>query len=191
MRDERIDVKTRQAWFKRYTDAIRTLSRVLKEREEKDWENRLRQIEEYRKKQPQRWPRQDRPAKTRHILIREKGPKPRMSSIHGKIGRAWGEVPKRTRRSEHERQAACHRNYHRLLQRMAETSSYPISGENASRPEQVRRCKMGPPDRQINHDRRAKPLLRALRGRETDRHTSAQSTTESETDPPDWILHPA
>jgi len=51
MRDERIDVKTRQAWFKRYTDAIRTLSRVLKEREEKDWENRLRIIEEYRKRQ--------------------------------------------------------------------------------------------------------------------------------------------
>jgi len=51
MRDERIDVKTRQAWFKRYTDAIRTLSRVLQEREEKDWENRLRQIEEYRKRQ--------------------------------------------------------------------------------------------------------------------------------------------
>src|SRR2546428_6615582 len=51
MKDERIDVKTRQAWFKRYTDAIRTLSRVLKEREEKDWENRLRQIEEYRKRQ--------------------------------------------------------------------------------------------------------------------------------------------
>jgi len=51
MRDERIDVKTRQAWFKRYTDAIRTLSKVLKEREEKDWENRLRIIEEYRKRQ--------------------------------------------------------------------------------------------------------------------------------------------
>jgi len=51
IRDERIDVKTRQAWFKRYTDAIRTLSRVLKEREEKDWENRLRIIEEYRKRQ--------------------------------------------------------------------------------------------------------------------------------------------
>jgi len=51
MNDERIDVKTRQAWFKRYTDAVRTLSQILKAREEKDWENRLRQIEEYRKKQ--------------------------------------------------------------------------------------------------------------------------------------------
>ena len=51
MRDERIDVKTRQAWFKRYTDAVRTLSQILKAREEKDWENRLYQMEEYRKKQ--------------------------------------------------------------------------------------------------------------------------------------------
>jgi hypothetical protein len=51
MNDERIDVKTRQAWFKRYTDTVRTLSQLLKAREEKDWENRLRQIEEYRKKQ--------------------------------------------------------------------------------------------------------------------------------------------
>jgi len=51
MRDERIDVKTRQAWFKRYTDAIRTLTKVLRDREEKDWENRLRMVEEYRKRQ--------------------------------------------------------------------------------------------------------------------------------------------
>jgi len=51
MRDERIDVKTRQAWFKRYTDAIRTQTKVLRDREEKDWENRLRIVEEYRKRQ--------------------------------------------------------------------------------------------------------------------------------------------
>jgi hypothetical protein len=51
MNDERIDVKTRQAWFKRYTDAVRTLSQILKAREEKDWENRLRMVEEYRKRQ--------------------------------------------------------------------------------------------------------------------------------------------
>ncbi len=51
MNNERIDVKTRQAWFKRYTDAVRTLSQILKAREEKDWENRLRTVEEYRKRQ--------------------------------------------------------------------------------------------------------------------------------------------
>jgi hypothetical protein len=51
MIDERIDVKTRQAWFKRYTDAIRTQTKVLRDREEKDWENRLRLVEEYRKRQ--------------------------------------------------------------------------------------------------------------------------------------------
>jgi len=48
MRDERIDLRSRQSWLKSYTDAARTLSQVLKEREEKDWEKRLRVIEEYR-----------------------------------------------------------------------------------------------------------------------------------------------
>ena len=50
MRDERIDLRSRQSWLKSYTDAARTLSQVLKEREEKDWEKRLRVIEEYRKR---------------------------------------------------------------------------------------------------------------------------------------------
>src|SRR5438034_8389343 len=50
MRDERIDLRSRQGWLKSYTDAARTLSQVLKEREEKDWEKRLRVIEEYRKR---------------------------------------------------------------------------------------------------------------------------------------------
>jgi len=45
MRDERIDLRSRQSWLKSYTDAARTLSQVLKEREEKDWEKRLRVIE--------------------------------------------------------------------------------------------------------------------------------------------------
>ena len=50
MRDEKIDLRSRQSWLKSYTEAARTLSQVLKEREEKDWEKRLRVIEEYRKK---------------------------------------------------------------------------------------------------------------------------------------------
>ena len=50
MRDEKIDLRSRQSWLKSYTDAARTLSQVLKEREEKDWEKRLRVIEEYRKR---------------------------------------------------------------------------------------------------------------------------------------------
>ena len=50
MRDERIDLRSRQGWLKSYTEAARTLSQVLKEREEKDWEKRLRVIEEYRKR---------------------------------------------------------------------------------------------------------------------------------------------
>ena len=50
MNDERIDVKSRQGWFKRYTDATRVLTLALKAREEKDWEKRLREVREYRKK---------------------------------------------------------------------------------------------------------------------------------------------
>ncbi len=50
MRDEKIDLRSRQGWLKSYTDAARTLSQVLKEREERDWEKRLRVIEEYRKR---------------------------------------------------------------------------------------------------------------------------------------------
>ena len=50
MNDERIDVKTRQGWFKRYTDATRVLTAALKAREEKDWEKRLQEVKEYRKK---------------------------------------------------------------------------------------------------------------------------------------------
>ena len=50
MRDEKIDLRSRQSWLKSYTEAARTLSQVLKEREEKDWEKRLRVIEEYRKR---------------------------------------------------------------------------------------------------------------------------------------------
>ena len=50
MNDERIDVKTRHGWFKRYTDATRVLTLALKAREEKDWEKRLQEVREYRKK---------------------------------------------------------------------------------------------------------------------------------------------
>lgn len=48
MNDERIDLKTRQSWFKRYTDAARALTQALKAREEKDWEKRLQEVREYR-----------------------------------------------------------------------------------------------------------------------------------------------
>ena len=50
MRDKRIDAKTRQGWFKRYTDANRAMIQALKAREEKDWEKRLEEIREYRRK---------------------------------------------------------------------------------------------------------------------------------------------
>ena len=50
MRDEKIDAKTRQGWFKRYTDANRALIQTLKAREEKDWEKQVKEIREYRRK---------------------------------------------------------------------------------------------------------------------------------------------
>ena len=50
MNDDRMDIKTRQSWFKRYTDATRVLTLALKAREEKDWEKRLQEVREYRKK---------------------------------------------------------------------------------------------------------------------------------------------
>jgi hypothetical protein len=49
MTNERIDARTRQAWFKRYTDATRALNQVLKDRQAKDWEARIKRIEKYRK----------------------------------------------------------------------------------------------------------------------------------------------
>jgi hypothetical protein len=53
MTDTRIDAKTRQGWFKRYTDANRALIQALRAREEKDWEKRLEEVREYRKKATQ------------------------------------------------------------------------------------------------------------------------------------------
>jgi hypothetical protein len=49
--DHALNMKSRQSWFKTYTDAARALNQALRDREEKDWEKRLQQIEEYWKKQ--------------------------------------------------------------------------------------------------------------------------------------------
>jgi hypothetical protein len=48
--DERIDAKTRQGWSKRFTDAVRTLSHVLNDREINELDKRLKEVKEYRKK---------------------------------------------------------------------------------------------------------------------------------------------
>ena len=50
MMDERIDAKTRQAWLKNYANANRVFIQALKAREEKDWEKRVEEIREYRRK---------------------------------------------------------------------------------------------------------------------------------------------
>jgi hypothetical protein len=50
MNDEGIGEKGRHAWFKRYTDAVRAFTLLLKDRELKEIERRLDLIEAYRKK---------------------------------------------------------------------------------------------------------------------------------------------
>lgn len=49
MRSSKIDLKTRQTWFKKHTEASVALNQLLKDREMRDWEKRLEQIEQYRK----------------------------------------------------------------------------------------------------------------------------------------------
>lgn len=49
-RNPRFNIKEQQSWFKRYTDTILALNKLLKDREEKDWEKRLVEVLEYRKK---------------------------------------------------------------------------------------------------------------------------------------------
>lgn len=48
--NEKLDAKTRQGWSKRFTDAVRTLSHVLNDRELGEIDKRLNLVLEYRKK---------------------------------------------------------------------------------------------------------------------------------------------
>lgn len=49
LQDSKIDLKTRQGWFEKYTSAALALNQVLKDRQDRDWERRLKELEEFRK----------------------------------------------------------------------------------------------------------------------------------------------
>jgi len=55
--DEKLDLKTRERWTQLYNNTSQVLNQILKDRQMRDWENRLREIEEY-KKTPKKaeWP---------------------------------------------------------------------------------------------------------------------------------------
>jgi hypothetical protein len=45
--DEKMDLKTRERWTQLYNNTSQVLNQILKDRQMRDWENRLREIEEY------------------------------------------------------------------------------------------------------------------------------------------------
>jgi hypothetical protein len=44
-----MDLKTRERWTQLYNNTSQVLNQILKDRQMRDWENRLREIEEYEK----------------------------------------------------------------------------------------------------------------------------------------------
>jgi len=46
--DENLDLKTRERWTQLYNNTSQILNQLLKDRQMRDWEKRLRQIEKYR-----------------------------------------------------------------------------------------------------------------------------------------------
>jgi hypothetical protein len=47
--DQNMDLKTRERWTQLYNNTSQVLNQVLNDRQMRDWEKRLRAIEEYRK----------------------------------------------------------------------------------------------------------------------------------------------
>jgi hypothetical protein len=47
--DQNMDLKTRERWTQLYNNTSQVLNQVLKDRQMRDWEKRLREIEEYEK----------------------------------------------------------------------------------------------------------------------------------------------
>jgi len=45
--DERMDLKTRERWTQLYNNTSQILNQILKDRQMRDWEKRLREIEEH------------------------------------------------------------------------------------------------------------------------------------------------
>ncbi len=47
--DQNMDLKTRERWTQLYNNTSQVLNQILKDRQMRDWEKRLRIIEEYRR----------------------------------------------------------------------------------------------------------------------------------------------
>jgi hypothetical protein len=47
--DEKLDLRTHEHWTQLYNNTSTTLNQILKDRQMRDWENRLREIEEHEK----------------------------------------------------------------------------------------------------------------------------------------------
>jgi hypothetical protein len=47
--DEKLDLKTHERWTQLYNNTSTVLNQILKDRQMRDWENRLREIEEHEK----------------------------------------------------------------------------------------------------------------------------------------------
>ena len=47
--DEKMDLKTQERWTQLYNNTSQVLNQVLKDRQMRDWEKRLRAMEDYRK----------------------------------------------------------------------------------------------------------------------------------------------
>ena len=47
--DEKMDLKTRERWTQLYNNTSQVLNQILKDRQMRDWEKRMREIEEYEK----------------------------------------------------------------------------------------------------------------------------------------------
>jgi len=46
--DEKMDLKTQERWTQLYNNTSQVLNQILKDRQMRDWEKRLREIEKYR-----------------------------------------------------------------------------------------------------------------------------------------------
>ena len=47
--DENMDLKTRERWTQLYNNTSQVLNQILKDRQMRDWEKRMREIEQYEK----------------------------------------------------------------------------------------------------------------------------------------------
>jgi len=47
--DKKLDLKTRERWTQLYNNTSQILNQLLKDRQMRDWEKRLREIEKYRR----------------------------------------------------------------------------------------------------------------------------------------------